>query len=95
MMKIFDNLSLKNAVCPNSLRLQEADICSGARLVYLPPYSPDFNPIEEAFSAIKAFLRRNEGRYTGQEQMPWLITQAAGSVSSDDVWGWFHDCGYI
>lgn len=32
-------------------------ICTGARLIYLPPYSPDFNPIEEAFSAIKAWLR--------------------------------------
>ena len=31
--------------------------CAGARLVYLPPYSPDFNPIEEAFSAMKAWLR--------------------------------------
>jgi len=41
----------------------------GARLIYLPPYSPDFNPIEEAFSSIKATLQRNERYFTGTEQI--------------------------
>jgi len=36
------------------------------RLVYLPPYSPDFNPIEEAFSALKAWIRRNRDYVTGE-----------------------------
>ena len=36
-----------------------ADIAPGVRIEYLPPYSPDINPIEEAFSQIKAFIRRN------------------------------------
>jgi transposase len=68
---------------------------AGARLVYLPPYSPDFNPIEEAFSAIKAWLRRNEHRYASAEDMPWLIHQAAACISVDDALGWFRDCGYL
>lgn len=67
----------------------------GARLIYLPPYSPDFNPIEEAFSAIKAWLRRHEDEYDSPEKLPWLIHQAIDSVTASDAIGWFRDCGYI
>jgi hypothetical protein len=68
---------------------------TGAHLIYLPPYSPDFNPIEEAFSAMKAWLRRNEGLMTGQEQIPWLVHQATSAITADDALGWFADCGYL
>jgi len=68
---------------------------TGARLVYLPPYSPDYNPIKEAFSAIKAFLRRQEKNFTGPEQIPWLVNQAIAAISADDALGWFSDCGYM
>jgi transposase len=37
---------------------------TGARLVYLPPYSPGFNPIEKAFSTIKAWLKQHEEEFT-------------------------------
>lgn len=67
----------------------------GAHLVYLPPYSPDFNPIEEAFSAMKAWLCRNEGLMTGQDQIPWLVHLATSAITADDALGWFADCGYI
>ncbi|TFK59277.1 hypothetical protein BDN72DRAFT_744224, partial [Pluteus cervinus] len=63
-------------------------------LVYLPPYSPDFNPIEEAFSAIKAALRRNEGLFGGPEQIPWLVHQAILEITPRHAYGWFKDCGY-
>lgn len=66
-----------------------------AQLIYLPPYSPDFNPIEEAFSAIKAWLKRNEGLMTGTEQIPWLVHQAASSITAEEALGWFGDCGYL
>lgn len=67
----------------------------GAILIYLPPYSPDFNPIEEAFSKIKTWLRRHENEFTHENQLPWLIHQAAAAVSAGDAIGWFRDCGYI
>jgi transposase len=67
----------------------------GARLVYLPPYSPDFNPIEEAFSAIKAWLRRHEHEYIGAETLPYLIHLASACISENDARGWFGDCGYL
>jgi transposase len=68
---------------------------TGARLVYLPPYSPDLNPIEEAFSAIKAWLRRHEHEFVDAAAMPWLIHQAVLSVSTEDAIGWYGDCGYM
>lgn len=67
----------------------------GARLLYLPPYSPDLNPIEEAFSCIKASLRRNSKYYTDASKLPWLIHEAAASITPDMALGWFADCGYV
>jgi hypothetical protein len=64
-------------------------------LIYLPPYSPDFNPIEEAFSSIKAWLRRHEAMYDTPEKLPWLIDQAVRSVTPAMALKWFRDCGYI
>ena len=67
----------------------------GACLVYLPPYSPDFNPIEEAFSAIKSCLRCNEEEFSNAASLQWMIHQAENSISSEDAMGWFGDCGYL
>jgi transposase len=65
-----------------------------AQLIYLPPYSPDFNPIEQAFSSIKAWLRRNEAEAIRPEVRPWLIQQATLSISVEDAEGWIFNCGY-
>ena len=69
----------------------------GALVHFLPPYSPDLNPIEELFSKIKAVLKEND------EAIEWIgaacatdIVQAAFSlVTADDCFGWFHHAGYI
>lgn len=70
--------------------------------MYLPPYSPDYNPIELAFSAIKAHVRRD--RTLGREDVDQTVDDsyvyealldAAFSVTADDALGWFHHCGYI
>jgi len=68
---------------------------TGAHLIYLPPYSPDFNPIEEAFSAVKAWLQQHKGEYDSPENLPWLIHQAIDSVTPSNAIAWFRDCGYI
>ena len=67
----------------------------GARLIYLPPYSPDFNPIEEAFSFIKGWLRRHETQYTNADQLPWLIDGAIQEITREVALSWFADCGYV
>jgi hypothetical protein len=65
-----------------------------AKLIYLPPYSPDLNPIEQAFSSIKAWLRRHETEALRPEIRPWLIQQAVLSVTEEDAIGWILNCGY-
>jgi len=66
----------------------------GAKLIYLPPYSPDFNPIEQTFHSIKAWLRRHEAEAVRPEVRPWLIHQAVASVSAESAEGWILNCGY-
>jgi hypothetical protein len=72
----------------------------GARLVYLPAYSPDLNPIEEAFSSIKAWLRANRdyvlGEVEGLGADPYgVIWEAVYSVTSEDALGWYQHSEYI
>jgi transposase len=64
----------------------------GCELIYLPPYSPDFNPIEEAFSKLKHILRKIGAR--GKETLIEAMGRALGAVSTEDVRGFFAHCGY-
>ena len=64
----------------------------GAHLLYLPPYSPDFNPIEQAWSKIKERLRAAQAR-----TLPLLedaVTAALAAITPDNAVGWFRHCGY-
>ncbi|KJA12883.1 hypothetical protein HYPSUDRAFT_152189, partial [Hypholoma sublateritium FD-334 SS-4] len=63
-------------------------------LIYLPPYSPDFNPIEQAFHSIKCWLRRQEAQAVSAEVRPWLIHQAIDTVTQEMAEGWIQNCGY-
>lgn len=67
---------------------------SDARLVYLPPYSPDFNPIEQAFSSLKAWLRRHEEDALTPAHRPWLIHQASFCITAENAQAWIENCGY-
>ena len=64
----------------------------GAELLYLPPYSPDLNPIEEAFAKIKSLLRKAEART--REALVEAMGQAISAVSARDAQGFFEHCGY-
>jgi transposase len=64
-----------------------------ARVIFLPPYSPDFNPIEEAFSKIKAILKKVAAR--AREELIEAIGRALKAVGRQDAWGWFAHCGYV
>jgi transposase len=65
----------------------------GARVLWLPPYSPDLNPIEKMWSKVKQFLRRAKAR-TEQDLLE-AIGKALNTVTSDDARGWFGSCGYV
>ena len=71
-------------------------------LVYLPPYSPDFNPIEEGFSSMKAWIRRNRdyvlGELTGDETCePFAMLWEAvfATMTPNSIVGWYRDCGLL
>jgi transposase len=64
----------------------------GARLLFLPPYSPDFSPIEPAFSKVKQFLRRAAART--DDALRAATWAAFATITPTDIAGWFAHCGY-
>ena len=64
----------------------------GARLLFLPPYSPDFTPVELVFSKLKTFLRTAQART--REALAAAVRNALDWIGEDDAQNWFHHCGY-
>jgi transposase len=87
-----DIVILDNVKFHHSQRAAELIRAAGGKLVHLPAYSPDFNPIEECFSKIKEYLRSSKARTIRKlyNAMKKVIEQ----VSVDDIYGWFAHCGY-
>ncbi len=73
-------------------RVRELIEARGADLVFLPSYSPDLNPIEEAFSKIKALVRKEGTRV--REALVEAIGRALAAVTIEDAAGWFAHAGY-
>ena len=64
----------------------------GAKLVFLPPYSPDLSPIELCWSKLKQLLRSAKAR--SREPLDQALTQIINDyISSDDALSWFAHCG--
>jgi transposase len=76
---------------------------SGIHLIFLPPYSPDYNPIEEMFSSVKASLRRQNVLIRGAfdeaadvEDAKLILEQTVMRVATpSNIEGWFRDSGYF
>ena len=84
---ILDNLSPHKH--PQTTQLVEQ---AGASVRYLPPYSPDLNPIEKMWSKVKAALRSTKPRT--QPALEAAIACALAAITSADAIGWFAPCGY-
>jgi len=84
---VMDNLSAHKGG-----RVKEIIESRDCELVYLPPYSPDFNPIEQAFSKIKSLLRRVQART--RESLIEAMGRALDAVTVRDTRGFFRHCGY-
>lgn len=69
----------------------------GVRIEYLPPYSPDLNPIEEAFSQIKSFIRRNNDVFLSAQahEIMYDLYIAMDVVSPADAMGYFIHASYF
>jgi transposase len=84
---VLDNLSSHKGG-----RVRELVEGRGCELLFLPPYSPDLNPIEEAFSKVKGLLRRAGART--REALVEAMGQALDAVTNRDARGFFEHCGY-
>lgn len=84
---VMDNLSSHKGP-----RVRELIEGRGCELMYLPPYSPDLNPIEEAFAKLKALLRRAGAR--SREALIEAMGRALEAVTASDARGFFEHRGY-
>jgi transposase len=84
---VMDNLSSHRGK-----RVRELIEARGCQLVYLPPYSPDLNPIEEAFSKIKGLIRKAEART--REALVEAMGAAISAITARDAHSFFKHCGY-
>ena len=84
---VMDNLSTHTGE-----KIRQAIEARGCQLLFLPSYSPDLSPIEEAFSKLKAFLRRVGARTP--ETLQEALGQALLTITVQDAHGWFGHYGY-
>lgn len=73
-------------------RVRQLIESAGCRLLYLPPYSPDFNPIENLWSKVKSLLRSAAART--HEALQQAVANALHAVTPRDCRGFFRHCGY-
>jgi transposase len=83
---------MDNLTAHKGERVKELIEGRGCELLYLPPYSPDFNPIEEAFAKIKSLMRKAEART--REALLAAMGTAISALSAQDACGFFEHCGY-
>ncbi len=83
---------LDNLGAHKTERVRELIEARGCEVWFLPPYSPDMNPIEEAFSKVKTLLKKAAART--KEALTEAIAEALGAVTPGDVRGWFAHSGY-
>lgn len=104
-------LVMDNCRIHKSEALRQAVENAGCILVFLPPYSPDFNPIEESFSCselaplfgqtiayycvVKSYIRRFWRDMHASEEPEIMLLDACGTVTPEKCRGWFHHSGYI
>jgi transposase len=87
-----DILVMDNLSAHKNKTAREAILATGAEVWDLPPYSPDFNPIEKMWSKVKAYLRWYKARNT--EELMKAIGEALTKITPEDIRGWFSSCGY-
>jgi transposase len=88
-------LVLDNASFHHSKEFLEPFYLAGVRVLFTPPYQPFFQPIESAFSKMKASLRRESERWQHQGCSDVeMIARALSTITSSDARGWILHCGY-
>jgi len=91
-LKAGDIIVLDNLRAHRASRIEEISEQCGAQVVWLPPYSPDFSPIELMWSKVKAYLKKLKART--QEELEKAIADALKTITTNDCLNWFRHCGY-
>jgi len=91
-LKPGDIVVLDNLPAHKNQEIRDLIESVGAELWFLPPYSPDLNPIEKMWSKIKTILRTLKART--EETLINTIAKALEAVTANDVKRWFKSCGY-
>ena len=87
-----DIVVMDNLPAHGRVSIRKAIEEAGAQLAYLPPYSPDLNPIEQAFAKLKAFLRKAKARTV--DDLWDAIAQAIETISTTEAHNFFNNAGY-
>lgn len=93
MLTKYDSLSKRRLVSTSFLLCApqpELTVIAECKLIFLPPYSPDYNPIEQTFSCIKAWLRRNQF-----DKSLTSLSRACQHITPEMAAGFFWSSGYI
>lgn len=99
-MHTFDGLSPKSIVIMDNCSIHHVEEIKelfnavGIVVFFLPPYSPDFNPIEECFSYIKYYLKEHDELLQILHTPETIVRAAFNSITSDHCTGWINHCGY-
>lgn len=97
--KLLPTLSEADIIVMDNMRSHHAKVVkqlldsSKVTYLYLPPYSPDLNPIEKMWSKLKAFLRKEKIRIASE--LPSAISKGFLTIRPKDCIGWFHSCNYV
>ena len=85
---------MDNASIHHLERVQDLITRIGAKLMFLPPYSPDLMPLEEVFSKVKAVLKANDNLYLVTSTPELMIKLAFATVTPEDTLGYIKHVGY-
>jgi len=92
MINLFLDKPLDNLGAHKASVIEEVAAACGARVIWLPPYSPDYSPIEQMWSKVKEALRTAKART--RQELEKALAGALSLVSATDIRGWFRHCGY-
>ena len=87
-----DIIVLDNLGAHRASRIEEIAREHGARVLWLPPYSPDFSPIEQMWSKLKTHLRKMKAR--SREELDRAVAEGLKLITESDCRSWFKHCGY-
>lgn len=88
-----DCLVMDNLTSHKTRRVQTALAELGVEVYYLPPYSPDLNPIEKCWSKLKTYLRTKAAR--SYEKLSEAISEGLKTITAADAKNWIRHCGYV